>query len=282
MVKDWALKERACGWVVGVAILAGAVPAAAQTSQNEAAAQVKARQRISMMEAVLERAVANGADNMLRQIRAVIPESPMLSGAPQVRGFRLEGYGVFFDVGVPLLRMPIMWPLRSRVTDNMTTQITLEELRELVPRLNARERAQVEQLVHRLELQLELSPARPAARGAAVSPAGAQSAGQALATEPVVPADPDVLDDPSEAYTREVKAALVDAMLENSGPIEIGPNEWFAVAARDNVPRDPLIPGDIADFSTVILRIRGADLAAFRAGRITLEEARARVEVREY
>jgi hypothetical protein len=281
VVNDWALEKRARGWVVVVTILAGAVPAAAQTSQSEAAEQVKARQRISMMEAVLERAVANGADNMLRQVRAVMPESPMLSGAPQVRGFRLEGYGVFFDVGVPLLRMPIMWPLRARVTDNMATQVTLEELRELVPRLNARERAQVEQLVHRLELQLELSSSRAAPRGAAGG-AAVQPAGQGLAVEPVGPADADVLDDPSEAYTREVKAALVDAMLENSGPIEIELNEWFTVAARDNVPRDPLIPGDIADFSTVIFRIRGADLAAFRAGRLTLEEARARVEVREY
>ena len=50
----------------------------------------------------------------------------------------------------------------------------------------------------------------------------------------------------------------------------------------DNVPRDPLLPGDLADFSTVIFRLKGSDLASFRAGRITLEEARQKVDVREY
>ena len=91
---------------------------------------------------------------------------------------------------------------------------------------------------------------------------------------------PRVLDNPAEGYTREVKAALVDAMIENSGPLTLGPEEWLTVAARDNVPRDPLIPGDTADFSTIIFRVKGSDLAAFRAGRMTLEEARQKVEVR--
>jgi len=48
------------------------------------------------------------------------------------------------------------------------------------------------------------------------------------------------------------------------------------------VPRDPLIPGDATDFSTIIFRMKGSDLAAFRAGKVTLEEARQKVEVREY
>jgi len=43
-----------------------------------------------------------------------------------------------------------------------------------------------------------------------------------------------------------------------------------------------LSPGDMADFSTIIFRVKGSDLAAFRAGKMTLEEARQKVEVREY
>ena len=31
----------------------------------------------------------------------------MLTGVPEVRGFRLDGYGVFFDVEVPALRLPL-------------------------------------------------------------------------------------------------------------------------------------------------------------------------------
>ena len=33
-------------------------------------------------------------------------------------------------------------------------------------------------------------------------------------------------------------------MIENSGPLALGADEWLTVAARDNVPRDPLIPSD--------------------------------------
>ena len=58
-----------------------------------------------MMEGVLERAVQLGVDNLRRRVRAVMPDDALLQGgAPQVRGFRLDGYGVFFDVEVPALR----------------------------------------------------------------------------------------------------------------------------------------------------------------------------------
>jgi hypothetical protein len=73
----------------------------------------------------------------------------------------------------------------------------------------------------------------------------------------------------------------VDAMLESSGSMNIGPDEWLTVAARDNVPEDPLVPGDATDLNTVIFKVKGSDLADFRAGRITLDEARKRVEAKE-
>jgi hypothetical protein len=60
----------------------------------------------------------------------------------------------------------------------------------------------------------------------------------------------------------------------------IGPEEWLTVAARDNEER--LAPGDLYEVLTIVLRIKGADLAAFRAERLTREEARNRVEVREF
>lgn len=274
------------GWVFGVAVLVVAVPVAAQSPRDQDATQVRNRQRISMMEAVLERAVANGADNLLRQVRAMMPDTPMLSGTPQVRGTRLEGYGVFFDVGVPLLRMPMMWPLRQIVSDNTAAATALEELRVVVTKMDPDERAPLEQIVRRLEMQLGPSSSRVLQRtnrgvttlSAAPGDAAPQPAGREAADRDAVAG---VLDDPNEAYTREVKAALVDAMLESTGLIDIGPDEWLTVAARDNLPRDPLIPTDIADSGTVILSMKGSDLAAFRAGRISLDEARARMEVRE-
>jgi hypothetical protein len=89
-----------------------------------------------------------------------------------------------------------------------------------------------------------------------------------------------VLDDPFGAYESAVKQALIDAMLDHSGPLEIGSDEWLTVAARDNEDRR-LSPNNVYDLATIVLRIKGSDLAAFRSGRLTREEARAKVEVRE-
>ena len=113
-----------------LAVAATAWPQAAPSKEDE---QVKARQRISTMEGVLERAVSNGAENLLRQVRTVMPDAPMLSGVPKVRGFRLDGYGVFFDVEVPALRLPVTWPLRYLIEDNRAAvAAALAELRTMI------------------------------------------------------------------------------------------------------------------------------------------------------
>ena len=247
------------GWIAGLAVLLTMTPAHAQQQQVED--QAKARQRISTMEGVLERAVKNGADNMLRQVRSVTSDPPVLTGLPEVRGFRLDGYGVFFDVEVPQLILPVTWPLRQLYRDN--TSRVVDDLRALMVSLSPPQREQVARLVQRLELQTPTSP----------QVAGQGPGAQAARSE---------VDDPETRYTLEVKAALIDAMIENSQPLSIGPDEWLTVAARDNVPVDPLIRGDRAEFSTVIFRVKGSDLVAFRAGRITIDEVRKKVEVKEY
>jgi len=257
---------------VAVVLAIGTTAAAQQADET----QVRARQRIAMMEGTLESAVKIGADNLLRQIKAVAPDPPMLTGFPEVHGFRLDGYGIFFDVGVPMLRLPVTWPLRYMInTDNRDLEVLAAELKQLIAQMDVRYQPQFAQAVRRLETRAQAqSPV------ALRSPSGAVPASQVA----VAPANVDsrVLENPAEGYTREVKAALIDAMIEHSGPLGLGPEEWLTVAARDNVPRDPLIPGDATDFSTIIFRLKGSDLAAFRGGRVTLEEARQKVEVREY
>jgi hypothetical protein len=249
------------GLIAGLTVLLAIMPAYAQQQQTEAD-QAKARQRISTMEGVLERAVKNGADNMLRQIKALTSDPPVLTGLPEVRGFRLDGYGVFFDVEVPQLLLPVTWPLRQLYRDN--TNRVVDDLRALMVSLNPPQREQVAQLVQRLELQ---TPApQPVAGQSPSAPRPADSA----------------VEDPEARYTLEVKAALIDAMIENSQPLAVGPDEWLTVAARDNVQVDPLVRGDRAEFSTIIFRVRGSDLGAFRAGRITIDDVRQKVEVREY
>lgn len=257
---------------VMVAAMAGV--ASAQSPAPTTAEQIRARQRISMMEGVLERAVRNGADNLLRQVSLVTSDLPMLTGVPDVRGFRLDGYGLFFDVGVPGLRPPITWQLRYFVADPIGSGPILSELTALSQdaNLDPRHRRQLQVIVSELE---RVARARPGVR------ARADVTGAAVASAPAPAVEPDVLADPNMAYTREIKAALVDAMLENSGPLSLRDDEWLTVAARDNLPRDPLVPGDVTDFRTILLRIRGVDLAAFHARKITLEEARQRVQATE-
>ena len=260
---------------LGIAImLTGSVVAAQQADDS----QVRARQRIAMMEGTLESAVKIGAENLLRQVRSVVPDPPMLAGYPEVHGFRLDGYGIFFDVGVPMLRLPVTWPLRTLMTsDTRDLESVAAELKQLIAQMDARYQPQFAQAVRRLELRAQAQ--NPIA---ARAPSAGTVAANQVAVAPAVSIDSRVLDNPAEGYTREVKAALIDAMIENSGPLALGTEEWLTVAARDNVPRDPLSPGDTSDFSTIIFRVKGSDLAAFRAGRMTLEEARQKVEVREY
>jgi hypothetical protein len=161
-------------------------------------------------------------------------------------------------------------------TDNRDLELLASELRTLMAQVDARYQPQFAQVVRRLETRAQaLNPI------ALRSPAAGSVAAQ-VEVPPPPAVDSRVLENPAEGYTREVKSALIDAMIENSGPLTLGPDEWLTVAARDNVPRDPLVPGDTADFSTLIFRLKGSDLAAFRAGRLTLEEARQKVEVREY
>ena len=249
-------------WMKAAFVAAGlaviAAPVLAQAPPPNEAEQVKARQRISTMEGVLERAVSNGAENMLRQVRTVTPDAPMLSGVPQVRGFRLDGYGVFFDVEVPALRLPVTWPLRYLIEDNRAAvAATLAELRTMIADQPVRDRDRFELLAQRLESRAVMPRTSPRQ------------------------ADP-VITEPDVAYTKAVREALIDAMIENSGPMPVSAEEWLTVAARDNVPRDPLMPGDTAGLNTLIFRIKGSDLAAFRAGRLTLEEARRHVLVQEH
>ena len=52
--------------------------------------------------------------------------------------------------------------------------------------------------------------------------------------------------------------------------LSIGADEWLTVAARDS--EGPPDPGQIDDASTIVIRIKGSDLAAFHANKLTREE----------
>ncbi len=90
-----------------------------------------------------------------------------------------------------------------------------------------------------------------------------------------------MLEDPGQIYTYEVKDALVNAMIDYGTPIPLAPDDYLTVAARDQEGMH-LQASDPYEVSTIFLRVKGADLTAYRSGQIDLAEVRRRVEVREY
>src|ERR1051326_7645332 len=94
--------------VLGVAL---ASPALAQSTARSPEAR-QLHYQIDMMERVLEGAVAHGVAGFRDRLQAVAPAAPvelLILDSPHVRGFKLEPYGVFFDVEVPSLNGSLTW-----------------------------------------------------------------------------------------------------------------------------------------------------------------------------
>ena len=241
---------------LGVAL---APPAFAQTAPRP----VDARQthyQIGVMERVLEGAVEHGAANLRERLQAVFPDAPaqlLILDNPRVRGFRLDAYGVFFDVEVPSLNGTLTWTLRtldqgSPAAAPGAAPIPASTLAPILP--NSRRAA----------------GARPANRGVT-----------AASVAPSPAADERILENPNEEYRSEVVQALKDAMLDYSGPLAVGPDEWMTIAARGIQDRPRVSPPD-SDVQTVLIRIRGADLAAFHAGQLSRDEVLKRIDRRVF
>ena len=267
---------RAARWAVTAGLMLAVVPEAFAQADGAASAReaMKSRSNLSIMEGVLERAVILGANNLNQRVRAVTPQDVLLlTGEARVRGFRLHGYGLFFDVEVPVLRQSVAWSLQALLDQGgLPLTAAVSQLRAYVNSVtDLGARRSLEVALRRLELQVYST--RTGIAPASGAPVVAQG----------FPAIPTAalawLADPNGAYTAEVKSALMDAMLEHSGALMIGPDEWLTAAARDNGPRDHLNPSD--DVRSIVLRVKGRDLAALRAGRLSLDEARSRVEVRQ-
>lgn len=88
----------------------------------------------------------------------------------------------------------------------------------------------------------------------------------------------DVPTNPDAHYVESVKRQLIDAMLDHSKALDLRPDEWLTVAAREAEEA----PGQIAEPSIMLLRVKGADLNDFLAGRLTREEVRKRVEIQGF
>ena len=264
--------------MIGIVLLSVASAAAAAGRQEPTEAeQVKARYQIFMMEGVFERAVQVGIDTLRRQLVGVMPDDMLLvaGDGPQARGFRLTGYGVFFDVEVPAVRPSLAWSLR---TMNETAALFVRDVAQMRERI----RQTVADEPTRVELERGLARIQQQVVPASVAQTPDARVMTASQVADVVPPTPGPALDPGLAYTQAVKTALVDAMLENSGSLAIGTDEWLTVAARDNSQGGGFVASDPSDVITVVLRVKGSDIAAFRAGTLTADEVRQRVEVRAF
>ena len=281
-----------------VAVLAVAGPAAAQEAAPAATAprpldHTELRHQIFVMEGALSRAVEFGASQLNRELRSVAPEMFLLAGDAQARGIYLDGYGIFFDVAVPMLRQSMMWSLRMMLQqDDASTKKAIAELRRHIQtETDPARRQNLEAAMSRLEAQANplASVGRPAP---AIGPAALASASmrqepppspQAAQPAPEPGADFPWLMDTNRRYTEQVQRALIDAMIDFSAPMSIGSDEWLTVAARDNERRDSLAPQDpYEEVVTVLLRIKGSDLKEYRSGKIDKVEARKRVRIGEF
>lgn len=281
--------------VIATAIAAAAVPVAAQSAQTPATAQrprdaneqlanrqaANLRYEIGQMERVLEGAVEHGVTVTRDRLQAIaqVPAEMLVSDNAHARGFRLEGYGVFFDVVVPSFETTLTWTLRTLDQNDLGLDSALRALQTYVKTSGD---PNLEQALKRIELQV--NPAVLARTTVPEIPDARNAAGSAaLAAETPAATSPDdpIMADPGEAYRSEVVQALKDAMLAHSSALRIGGGEWLTIAAKGNEDRPRLAPAD-SDARTRIIRLRGADLADFLAGRITREEAMQRIEVRVF
>jgi hypothetical protein len=295
---------------------------------------IKARYTVQVMESVLERAVRYAAGRMNNRLQAVSPDLLQLSGAARARGFRLPGYGVFFDVDVPAaLRHTMGWTLRLMQQSDQNVQRAVAELKQLTTSMDPKQRAQAEMALKMIEMRFEPAPrprsgapqqeqaapetvtaetvtassAAPAGSGplnnaafpgativttVSPAPAPADSVPPAASVPPPAPsmvapeaAAPTAEDlawaqNPDLAYEMEVRDALVSAMLEYGTTLSLGPDEYLTVAARDS--ENVVMPGDLSETVTVLLRIKGSDLFEYKSGRMSEADARRRIEVREF
>ena len=262
---------RAAALAAGTLVLAGPVtaqppPAAAETPGGEPAI----RTQIQTLEKVLAGAVSRSASAVEGQLPAGVPGLVLFAGPIQVRGFRLEDYGAFFDVEYPVLRRSIVWSMQRLDPFEPSLDVTLQRLRRPFP-------------------AADLPVAGTDGGRAATGLSGSRSTPleRVGGRAPRRPADPRyapgvaadgapsgtgrMVVDPLRVYRQALQVSLTDALVLGGAALGamLPEDAWLTVAARDVTGlggRDGR------------LRVAARDLVAFGEGRITLEEVRERVE----
>lgn len=256
--------RRSLGFVVVAALVAPAVLAHAQGRARE---DQRRRKEILVMEGVLVQAVRLGAQEVSSTMEKFEPAGvTALTGTPRARGFVLDGYGIFFNVEIPNINQSIVWSMMTMQRDRQMGR-EIELLRSAIDGLpEGPNRQQAQQALQ--QVSKTVGPA-PSIRGVGQD---APPPGQVTASAVGVP-----MPDPDTLYTEAVKNTLIDGMLDHSLQMNLGPDEWLTVAARAS--DGPLSPAGLSDSITIILRVKGSDLAIYHSDKTKREEILDKVKV---
>jgi hypothetical protein len=253
--------------------LTAAGAASAQTGMTRE--QVQRRYQVRLMEGVLVGAARHGAELLGMRVQQIDPSIVLLSGnSPRAQGLVIEGHGIVFYVEVPNINPTMVWAMRNRVREQQAQTAILNIKRRLETVTSEPERAELQAELRRIE---RLVP--PGTGSTQAPPRQGVVAASGMEAPPATFAPAPVMEDPEAEYERLVTEQLISAMLDYSHQLGLGADEWLTIAARGSqgpleTVFDPLV--------TITLRIKGGDLAEYRAGRLTRDEARARVVIREF
>jgi hypothetical protein len=171
----------------------------------------------------------------------VVPQIELAtSEQPIVRGVKLDGWGFFFDVQAPDIQSTMMvWDMVNQSRRN----------RPATSPVPARDGS------------AQPVSDRVMASGATVEP-------DPMVNDLATPGGAD------RAYSSFVREALIDALLDSSGVLPLGPGDHLTVAASgiDQPGSNPLYRS-----RKLMLTIKGSDLLDLRQGRINRDQAKDRI-----
>ena len=238
-------------------LVAPSVSSQAQPSSEVAAGRAESSQlryQLRVMERVFEEAVEHSARNFASIMEEATPGAARFMGNTGAHGFRLNGYGLFFDVQIPVLRRSLSWVFRHLNRGPSELGPALQSLRQHMRSFdNVDVRDSLEEALRSIE-SLVGHPSPP-------------------------PPPPDV--DPREVYAMEIRDALANAMLDYTDSLPLAANEWLTVATTSSGNRADS-PTDLPRGLGLMLRVPGRVLIALRQGEMARSDALNRIEYSEF
>ena len=210
--------------------------------------------QLQTFEAILQSAVKHGADVLAQKVAVELPGIQLTSNDPEAKGFTLptpEG-GYFFVVIIPGVRGIVPFLVQQYPAADAAAA---GQSRQGLGRSRSMPRA------CRMPMPMTVSPTIP--DGASSDRIDVTSA-RALDLE----------------YSKAVANALIDAVIDNSGGLPLKETEWLTVAAIDGVAPSPGVVNN-AFGHTLYISIKGMDLVQYRQQKISRDELRKLVNVKQ-